>query len=119
MHTSSKNFRACLSAAVLAALTLVPAIHALGSPVRTEASAVRAEAKAPAAFEMGAAHYEVGTFVIRVLTNHVVEPRSESTPTLTALGQVLTVYGPDDCFRDCVRNSRDYGFWEFCAKACA
>lgn len=118
MHTSS-NFRTSLVATVLAALTLFPAIHALGSPIPSEASAVRAEAKAPVALEMGLPHYEVGTFVIRVLTTRVVETRSESTPTLTALGQVLTVYGPDDCFRDCVGNSRDYGFWEFCSHACA
>jgi hypothetical protein len=71
MHTSSRNFRTSLFAAVLAAATLSPAIHA-------QSTGVRAEARIPFAFEVGSAHFEAGSYSISNLAETILSVRGGS-----------------------------------------
>lgn len=111
MHTSSKNFRTSLFAAVVVLFSLSPTMHAQGSTGP-------AEAKVPFTFEVGSTHFVVAPYTFSDFANHVLEIRSGSYSALNVTSQGTAVYTFDDCIRDCVGTSRDEGFRAFCVYAC-
>jgi len=84
MHTSSRNFRTTLFAAVLAA-TLSPAMHA-----QTQAPT---KAKIPFAFQVGSAHLKAGTYTVSNLAEHIISVRCGSKSGL-ALTRRETSFRP-------------------------